>query len=373
MSNIDTESNTLECKIYDNTDENMKKLADKVLDGELVIFPTETVYGIGANIFNEKAINDIFAIKNRPKNNPLIVHCLGYYDSKSLTNLNEMDDYWFKLLADNFWPGPLTIVVKASKIVASNVNCNNGYVGLRSPKHNAIRSIIQYAQTPIAAPSANISGKVSSTCLDHVKKYFESCKINIINDNDYISEFGIESTVVKLENSELSILRQGFITEYDIKLFYNKYCKSHYLKILHKTNVTDNISPGQLKSHYCPNKPLYILNLISYPDDTEFQKNKEEICSVTNNYLKNSILIDFNSICFEYKDKFLGYVDLSSNGDFKEAMFNLYNVFHQLNDINCDKILIYNFGNIENIYTESIWDKITRASINNIYIPINFF
>ena len=289
------------------------------------------------------------------------------------TRKDLLNDEIAKELAKLFWPGPLTIVVKASKIVASNVNCNNGYVGLRSPKHNAIRSIIQYAQTPIAAPSANISGKVSSTCLEHVKKYFESCKINIINDNDYISEFGIESTVVKLENSELSILRQGFITEYDIKLFYNKYCKSHYLKILHKTNVTDNISPGQLKSHYCPNKPLYILNLISYPDDTEFQKNKEEICSVTNNYLKNSILIDFNSICFEYKDKFLGYVDLSSNGDFKEAMFNLYNVFHQLNDINCDKILIYNFGNIENIYTESIWDKITRASINNIYIPINFF
>ena len=366
---MDSEIDKLECKIYSNTDENMKKLADKILEGELIIFPTETVYGIGANIFDEKAINEIFSIKNRPKNNPLIVHCLGYHDSKPLTDLNEKDDYWFKLLADNFWPGPLTIVVKASKILPVNVNCNSGYVAIRSPNHKSIRSIIQYSQTPIAAPSANMSGKVSSTCLDHVKKYFESYKVNIINDDDYISKYGIESTVIKLEDSEISILRHGFITEFDLKLFCNKFDN---IKLVDKLNLINNISPGQINSHYCPNKPLYILNLISYPDDIILNEKKEEICNVTDNYLKNSILIDFNSICFEYKDKFLGYVDLSSNGDYKEAMFNLYNVFHQLNDINCDKILIYNFGNIENIYTKSLWDKINRASKDSIFIPINF-
>jgi L-threonylcarbamoyladenylate synthase len=372
--NIDSEIDKTECKIYQNNNPNMKILANKILEGELVVFPTETVYGLGANGLDKEAVNKIFKIKNRPSNNPIILHCLGYYDSRQLVNITEEDDFWFKSLTDYFWPGPLTIILKAKDIIPDNVTCNTGYVGIRAPKHDSIRSIIQYSQTPIAAPSANLSGKTSSTCIEHVKRYFEGYPINIIDDNNYISKYGIESTVIKLENSKISILREGFITRTDLDKFCNKINKDNkynYLNIIKSEKLENNVSPGQLSSHYCPNKPLYILNLIDFrglPED-----NLTEINKLTENYLKNSVLIDFNSCCFKYTDKFLGYVDLSSNGDFKEAMFNLYNVFHQFNDIECDKIYIYNFSNIDNEYSESIWNRINRAAENkSISIPINY-
>ena len=362
---IDSEIEKSNCNIFENTDDNMKFLANKILEGDLVIFPTETVYGIGSNALDENSINKIYKIKNRPLNNPLIVHCLGYYDAKSLINISNEDDIVFKNLTEEFWPGPLTIVLKASEIIPKNVTCNTNYVGIRAPKHNCIRTLIQYAQVPIAAPSANLSGKVSSTCIEHVKKYFESYNINIINDNNYICDIGIESTVIKLENLNLTILREGFICYSDLEMFCNKYKN---LNLLDKPNLEKNISPGQFLSHYCPDKPLYILNLINYPNDY-FLNRYEEIKKLTENYLKNSILIDFNSICVKYQNKFLGYVDLSKNGDFKEAMFNLYNVFHQLNNLSCDKIFIYNFSIISNCYSKTLWDKINKASENkNIYI-----
>ena len=369
MATINSEIDINQCKMVKNTEENMRILGEKILEGELVIFPTETVYGIGGNAFDENAISKIYKIKKRPLNNPLIVHCLGYYDAKSLVNISNEDDIVFKNLTEEFWPGPLTIVLKSSNIVAKNITCNTDYIAIRAPKHNCIRTIIQYAQVPIAAPSANLSGKVSSTCIEHVKKYFESYLINIIDDSDYICEIGIESTVIKLENSNLTILREGSICYSDLKNFCDKY---ENLSLYDKPNLVENISPGQLLSHYCPDKPLYILNLINYPNNYCLSQ-KEELSKLTENYLKNSILIDFNSICGKYQNKFLGYVDLSRNGDFKEAMFNLYNVFHQLNDLNCDKILIYNFSIISNCYNNTLWDKINRASENkNIYIPINF-
>lgn len=369
MTSINSEIDIAQCNIVSNTEDNLKILSNKILNGELVIFPTETVYGIGGNALDENAINKIYKIKKRPLNNPLIVHCLGYYDAKSLTNISNEDDNIFKNLTKEFWPGPLTIVLKASGIVAKNVTSNTDYIAIRAPKHNCIRSIIQYAQVPIAAPSANLSGKVSSTCIEHVKKYFEPYSINIINDNDYICEIGIESTVIKLENSVLTILREGSICFSDLENFCNKY---ENLRIVDKPDLVENISPGQLLSHYCPDKPLYIMNLINYPDNY-CSSEKEELSKLTENYLKNSILIDFNGICVKYQNKFLGYVDLSSNGDFKEAMFNLYNVFHQLNDLDCEKILIYNFSILSNCYNNTLWDKINRAAENkNIYIPINF-
>lgn len=361
-------------KIYTNTDDNLMLLGKKIFNGEIVIFPTETVFGMGTNGLSETAVDNIFKLKNRPKNNPLILHCLGYNDAKLLVDLNKDDDYKFRLLSEKYWPGPLTVVLKAKKIIPKNVTSNTGYVGLRSPKNDSTRRIIEYSKVPLAAPSANISGKVSSTCIEHVKKYFDSSDVNILDDN-YVCNIGIESTVIMLENGKINILREGIITSSELKLFIRKLNIKHNSNdflIIDDQKINKIISPGQSILHYSPNKPLYILNIIDYRNTFE-NSSLEEFSNYTQNYLKNSILIDFNKICLKYQDIFLGYVDLSSNGDIKEAIFNLYNVFHQLNDIDCDKIFIYNFSRIENTYMSAIWDRIRRASENKeISIPYNF-
>lgn len=354
------------CTIYSSTPKDLKLLGNKLNQGELVIVPTETVYGIAGSLFDKNAIENIYRIKKRPITNPLIVHCLGYYDALSLIKLNELENSIFSSLIKKFSPGPITYLVKSSDIIPSYINNNSGYIAIRFPKNKVFRDLIQYAGVPLCAPSANLSNKTSSTCLEHVYKYFEHKPINIINDNNYICEHGIESTIIKIKDNILTVMRSGAILNEDLKTFIESYNKTNKIIIL-KDSLNETICPGQFKLHYSPEKPVYILKLIHFnSSQLEFPIDLKKI---THKYLESIILIDFNSLGFKYKDKFLGYVDLSKSGDIKEAMFNLYNVFHQTNTIECSRILIYDFSFFKN--TESIWDKIVKASEGKILsIPL---
>ena len=230
---------------------------DTLKSGGLVIFPTETVYGIGADATNSKAVDDIFIAKGRANDNPLIVH---------LDNKNNIEKYAYisneieQKLIDSFMPGPFTIILKKKDIIPNNVSAGLCTVGIRIPSNKIANTILTYSSIPIAAPSANVSGKPSGTDIDDIKDEFNN-KVDYIIDGGN-TDIGLESTVVKVIDGIPTILRPGFITKEDI------------MDVIGVVKVDDNIfkkvdgpveSPGMKYKHYAPVnecKLIYINNEI---------------------------------------------------------------------------------------------------------------
>ena len=210
-------------------------------------FPTETVYGLGANALDPIAVAKIFKLKERPSFDPLIVHIASFDDLEKLTrNLDEK----VMLLARHFWPGPLTIVLNKSDIVPEIVTSGLATVGIRMPDNEIALELIRRSGCPIAAPSANKFGKLSPTSAAHVKKQLLGVDYILDGGN---TDVGIESTIVSVENNVLTILRPGKITLDDIK-------QALPVTFIYSAKKEKKIiAPGLLKSHYSPKKPLYIL------------------------------------------------------------------------------------------------------------------
>lgn len=229
------------------------RAASIIANGGVVAFPTETVYGLGANALNPNAVAKVFALKERPSFDPLIVHIAS---AESINLLSSSNDPRVFQLAERFWPGPLTIVVPKSTIVSGIVTSDLDTVGIRMPNHPIALELIKKSGCVIAAPSANKFGRVSPTRAEHVLKQ--------LPDVDYIldggkAEVGIESTVITLDEEGFIILRHGAITH------------SHLAQVLKPSGAHKPLkglaSPGLLKSHYSPNKPLYIAGETSKPID----------------------------------------------------------------------------------------------------------
>ena len=227
---------------------NIYEAAQIIKNGGLVAFPTETVYGLGANALNPFAVAKIFELKERPSFDPLIVHIASFDDLTTLsTGVNEN----VIRLAKHFWPGPLTIVLPKSPIVPDIVTSGLDTVGIRMPNNPIALELINQSNCPIAAPSANKFGQLSPVNAHHVKKQLPNVDYVLDGGNTTV---GIESTIVSIEGDTCQLLRPGFITLEDIE------------KALPDTFVFNNVkpeklvSPGLLKSHYSPKKPLYILD-----------------------------------------------------------------------------------------------------------------
>ena len=187
-------------------------VVDMLKKNELVILPTETVYGLGANACSNIACKKIFEAKGRAQDNPLIVHVSDInMIEKVACDLNEVE----KKLVKAFMPGPFTLILKKSKLISDVASCNMDTIGVRMPSNKIINEVIRKCGFPIAAPSANISGKPSGTNVLDIKDEFDS-RVNVIVDGGD-SDIGIESTVVKVIDNIPVILRPGFITEDDIK------------------------------------------------------------------------------------------------------------------------------------------------------------
>lgn len=189
-------------------DENsLKEAKSIIISGNAVAFPTETVYGLGANALDTSAVNKIFEIKGRPNDNPLIVHVHKDYDISEL--VDEVPDY-AKILVDKFLPGPITFVYKSKGKVSPAVSCGLNTLAIRVPSHQGAQKFLKYVGLPIAAPSANISKHVSPTSAQHVF-YDLQGKIDIILDGGE-SKGGIESTVLDCTGEIPIILRSGLVT-----------------------------------------------------------------------------------------------------------------------------------------------------------------
>jgi len=228
--------------------------------GGLCAIPTETVYGLAADAYNGKAVAKIFEAKGRPQDNPLIVH---------IEKLDRLYDLWEEVperalkLAEAFWPGPLTMVMTKTDKVPREVSCGLDTVGVRFPEHPIARKVIQIADTPLAAPSANLSGKPSPTTFAHVKEDMDGRIDAILEGGDCF--VGVESTVVDITGDVARILRPGAITEEMIAdVLGNAFTDSAVEEGLKEGEKPR--SPGMKYRHYAPASPVKLF--CGAPDDT---------------------------------------------------------------------------------------------------------
>ncbi|MDD5503030.1 MAG: L-threonylcarbamoyladenylate synthase [Candidatus Thermoplasmatota archaeon] len=226
------------------------KAAQIIRSGGLVAFPTETVYGLGANALDGAAVKKIYEAKGRPSDNPMIVHIA---DKKALAQIAEVTPSAEKL-AGVFWPGPLTIVLKKKKIVPKETTGGLDTVAVRMPDHLVALALISEADVPIAAPSANLSGKPSPTKAAHVIEDFNG-KIDCIIDGGS-SRIGLESTVLDLTSEIPTILRPGFITPEDVRDVLGSV--AIHPGATGKVDEGNAKSPGMKYRHYAPKAKMIL-------------------------------------------------------------------------------------------------------------------
>ncbi len=224
-----------------------------IREGGLVAFPTETVYGLGGDSFSPDAAAKIYAAKGRPSDNPLIVHIAKVEDLKALSDEVPQAAY---MLADKFWPGPLTIIVKKNDRVPMSVTGGLNTVAVRLPANTIARGIIEEAQTFIAAPSANLSGRPSPTTGEHVIEDL-SGRVDMIVDGGAI-DIGLESTIVDLSEQIPVVLRPGFITVEELREVIGEVVIDPAIKGTLKEDVAPK-APGMKYRHYAPKALLTIV------------------------------------------------------------------------------------------------------------------
>lgn len=226
----------------------VQEAARFILKGELVAFPTETVYGLGANVFEEEAVQKIFAVKGRPADNPLIVHISHFSElgilAKRLTPSAEK-------FIEHFFPGPLTVILPRSKFVPAIVSAGLDTVAVRMPAHQLAHRFLEACGVSVAAPSANLSGKPSPTTWQAVKADLDGKISCILKDEQ--SQIGLESTVVDCTGKTPLVMRLGAVTLEDLQLVVPE------TKLYKPKNLVAPKSPGMKYRHYAPNAPLTII------------------------------------------------------------------------------------------------------------------
>ena len=290
----------------------IKTSAQYLSNGELVAIPTETVYGLAANALNEDAVLKIYAAKNRPQFNPLIMHVASFQQAKQYIKDIPAEA---EQLAAAFWPGPLTMLFNKQQNVPDLVTAGSKRVAIRVPNHPLTLQLLKQLPFPVAAPSANPSGYVSPTTAEHVYEGLQN-KIPYILDGGACG-VGVESTIIGWdENGETELYRLGGIAVEQIEAVIGK-------PIRHHKKVTDNPNaPGQLKSHYATHTPLYLGNI----DELLPQFADKKI-----------ILINFKQYRTEIaRDQQFVLSDCSRAED---AAKNLFRVLREADSMNADVIL----------------------------------
>jgi L-threonylcarbamoyladenylate synthase len=310
---------------------NTNKAKQILLNDDIVAMPTETVYGLAGNAFSKKALKKIFTLKKRPFYNPLIVHI------KSTTFLDtvahDIPDIAMKL-ADAFWPGPLTLVLKKQPNIPDLVTSGKETVAVRVPSHPLALELLAKLDFPLAAPSANSFGGISPTTAEHVSNYFKE-DLEIILDGGEC-EKGIESTIIGFENNQPILYRHGSIAVEEIERIVGK------VIVFTKNDVKPN-APGMLSRHYAPKTDTYLTN------------NVNELIKTFSD--KKIGLLLFKDEIIDRRDIFQEV--LSKTGNLNEAAKNFYATMHRLDKSNLDVIIAEKFPNIG--LGKTINDRLERA------------
>ena len=230
----------------------LERAGELIRSGELVAFPTETVYGLGANAYLAESARKVYAAKGRPSDNPLIVHVNDSADAALFAETNET----YKKLAKQFMPGPLTVILPKKDVIPDEVTGGLRTVAVRCPSNPIARELIRRSGVPIAAPSANLSGKPSPTCAEHVMQDMDGRIAMVIDGGE--CEIGLESTVIAVSGNSANVLRPGAVTP--------DMLRSAGIAVTVDEAVTDPAkagsapqSPGMKYKHYAPKAELYLV------------------------------------------------------------------------------------------------------------------
>lgn len=315
-------------KILNGFEKDAVECAANVLSrGGVVAFPTETVYGLGADVFNSYAVAKIFEIKKRPRFDPLIVHICK---KDSLFDIAEHIPSLAIRLTDRFWPGPLTIILKKKNCIPDIVTAGLSTVGIRMPSHPVALELIKTLGRPIAAPSANPFGYISPTKVTHVIRSFRN-NIPIVLDGGN-SQFGIESTIVSISDNTVAVHRHGAIPIEEIR--------EMNISIEEKKNTDTCEAPGELPYHYAPRKPLVLVNSI------------DEVIA------ENSSFLGFIEKTKRPASRYVRY--LSRDGDLREAAANFFSHLIDLDKEDVD--IIYAERILEKGLGKAMMDRLKKAA-----------
>lgn len=319
--------------------------------GELVAIPTETVYGLGANAYDKNACLNIFKAKGRPSDNPLIVHIAEPQDAEKIAFTN---DLYYKL-AQKFMPGPLTIILPKKEIIPNEVTAGLDSVAIRCPIHPVANALIKISGIPIAAPSANSSGKPSPTTAQHVYDDMNG-KIPLILDGGEC-DVGVESTVIKITESEIVLLRPGAVTVEMLK----EICPSVTIAGAVKEELQAGqvpLSPGMKYKHYAPQANLYLID-DRYIDFIEFTKEKQRI--------ENCAIMCYNEEIELLENKNL--LPVGNKDDIKKQTQRLFIILREADKLGVETI----YAHLPNDEGESlaIYNRMIRACAHRVLGGIN--
>jgi L-threonylcarbamoyladenylate synthase len=307
--------------------------AKEILQNDgLIALPTETVYGLAGNAYSDVAIKKIFELKKRPFYNPLIVHLkstLSIYDVAKEIPETAL------LLAEKFWPGPLTLVLNKQDHISDLITAGKKTIAVRVPNHPLALILLNQLDFPLAAPSANPFGSISPTTAEHVQNYFGQ-EIDLILDGGEC-ENGVESTIIGFDNNTPILYRHGSISVEEIEKITGK------LSIVTNNDTSPN-SPGMLSRHYAPKTNTYLTN---------------DVSAFLNNCKENKIglLLFKNSI---QNNSVIHQEILSKSGNYTEAARNLYAAMHRLDQSNLDVIIVERLP--DEGLGKTINDKLERAT-----------
>lgn len=336
--------NTILLSLNDLDDLNIQKeLEQAILDDKLIIFPTETVYGIGGNALSKHSSKKIYQAKGRPQDNPLIVHIKDKEEVSLYAN--DINDK-AKVLMNHFWPGPLTLIFNKKPIVPDETTGGLNTVAIRMPSHEGAKKLLSIVKKPLAAPSANLSGKPSSTMFKHVKEDFLG-RVDYIIDGGK-STIGLESTVVDVTKDIPVLLRPGAVTKKQIEAVLNETIHDGS----QERKVEKVLSPGMKYTHYKPKGNVVLLsgevNLIKAFLTKDILENKDRktalICAT--DYAKQ---FDFMPV-FE--------LGLLSNLD--EIASNLFLTLRQMDEDTFEQIYIIELPKEDIGY--AIMNRVIKAS-----------
>ncbi|WP_339658935.1 L-threonylcarbamoyladenylate synthase [uncultured Polaribacter sp.] len=302
---------------------------------ELVAIPTETVYGLAGNIFSEKAIKSIFDTKKRPFFNPLIVHISSVDELETI--VSEVPEK-ARILANTFWPGSLTLVLKKQKYIPDLITGGKDTVAVRVPNHPVTLELLELLSFPLAAPSANPFNQISPTKPAHVERYFKN-ELKMVLDGGACTN-GIESTIIGFENGEPIIYRLGALALEDIEAVIGK------VEIKNKKEENPD-APGMLDKHYSP-KTLTVLTSDIPSEIKKYPTKKIGVLAYNSTFKTDEIITE---------------IILSKTSDLHEAASKLYDALHELDHLNLDVIIAEKLP--ETGLGTSMNDRLERAAFNN--------
>ena len=346
----------METKVFsitnNNSTEELYEAADIIRSGGLVVFPTETVYGLGADATNPDATAKIYSAKGRPSDNPLIIHIANPRDAELYTFTNST----YYLLAEHFMPGPLTVILPSRDTIPTTTRGGLDTVAVRCPENAIARKLIHLADVAIAAPSANLSGSPSPTTFEYAYADMNGRVDAIIDGGN--CDFGLESTIVKINpDNTIILLRPGKITKEDIEAI--------GLKVAIATSVTETLkdgeialSPGMKYKHYAPKAPLILLNGA-----------KEKVVQFIskNSGLEDKVAIITYEDDIEYISKAMPYADIYDFGARNDEVEQAHLLFKLLRDTDKHNysVIYAPLPNTSGIGL-ALYNRMIRAAAHNI-------